>query len=104
MILGKKIKEARLRSKLTQQQLGDVINVTKTSVCCYEKGLRTPNVETLEAIAKALDIPVASLFSSNGVRDNSLIRRLCMKKHIYDFIVVNSSKDEIEELEKIINA
>ena len=104
MIVGKRIREARLRSRLTQQELGDVINVTKTSVCCYEKGLRTPNVETLEAIAKALDIPVASLFSSNGVRDNSLIKRICMKKNIYEYIMDNCSKDEVEELKRIMNA
>ena len=46
MILGSRIKELRKKKGLTQQQLADLINVTKVSICCYEKGNRTPNLET----------------------------------------------------------
>ena len=46
MIVGKRIKELRKSKNLTQQKLADLINVTKVSICCYEKGTRTPNLET----------------------------------------------------------
>ena len=46
MILGKRIKELRRERGLTQQQLGDQINVTKVSICCYENGTRNPTLQT----------------------------------------------------------
>ncbi len=55
-MLGKRLKEIRLKKGLTQQQLGDMVNVTKVSICCYENDIRTPNLETFQDLLKALDI------------------------------------------------
>lgn len=55
MLLGSRIKELRKAKGLTQQNLADIINVTKVSVCCYEKGTRTPNLETFLDLVNALD-------------------------------------------------
>ena len=51
MVVGTRIKELRMRHGISQQELGNLIGVTKVSVCGYETGGRSPNVETLEAIA-----------------------------------------------------
>jgi len=56
MLMGMRIKEARIKKGLTQEQLGNLINVTKVSICCYEKGNRTPNLDTLLDLAKVLDL------------------------------------------------
>ncbi len=55
MIIGKRIKELRKSKHLTQQKLADLVNVTKVSICCYEKGTRTPNLETFVDIVNVLD-------------------------------------------------
>ncbi len=55
MIVGKRIKELRKSKNLTQQKLADLINVTKVSICCYEKGTRTPNLETFIDIVNVLE-------------------------------------------------
>lgn len=55
MFSGRKIKELRTNLGLTQQELGKLINVTKVSICCYEKNNRTPNLETLVDLAGALN-------------------------------------------------
>lgn len=55
MIIGLRIKELRKAKKLTQQQLADIIDVTKVSICCYEKGTRTPNLETFMDLVNALE-------------------------------------------------
>ncbi len=47
MINGKRLKELRIGRGLTQTELGDIISVTKASICCYEKGTRTPTIENL---------------------------------------------------------
>lgn len=55
MILGSRIKSLRKEKGLTQQELADLVNVTKVSICCYEKGNRTPNLETLMDLASVLN-------------------------------------------------
>lgn len=46
-LMGQRIKSLRKDKKLTQQELGKLLNVTKVSVCCYEKGTRIPSLDTL---------------------------------------------------------
>lgn len=46
-LMGNRIKSLRKSKKLTQQELGKMLNVTKVSICCYEKGTRTPSMDTL---------------------------------------------------------
>ena len=58
MILGKRLKELRKMEGMTQQELGDLINVTKVSICCYEKGTRTPTIETLMELTKVFHVDV----------------------------------------------
>ena len=55
MLLGLRIKTLRKSKGYTQQQLADLINVTKVSICCYEKGNRTPNLETFLDLVRVLD-------------------------------------------------
>ena len=55
MFIGSRIKELRKQKGLTQQQLGNIINVTKVSISCYEKGNRTPNLETFIDLVNVLD-------------------------------------------------
>lgn len=47
MIKGERLKELRISKGLTQEELGNILGVTKASICCYEKGTRTPTLETL---------------------------------------------------------
>ncbi len=56
MLLGKRIKALRKEKGLTQQQLGDMINVTKVSICCYEKGTRNPSFQTLGDLSRVFGV------------------------------------------------
>lgn len=58
MLLGQRIKNLRKQNKLTQEQLGKMINVTKVSICCYEKETRSPTLETLIALAKVFNVDI----------------------------------------------
>ena len=55
MLLSKRLKELRINNGLTQRELGERVNVTKVSICCYEKNNRTPNIETLMDLADVLE-------------------------------------------------
>lgn len=55
MFIGQRIRELRKSKNLTQQKLADLVNVTKVSICCYERGTRTPNLETFIDLINVLD-------------------------------------------------
>ena len=42
MFIGSRLKNLRIKNNMTQEELGNKLNVTKVSVCCYERNIRTP--------------------------------------------------------------
>ncbi|KFM95141.1 XRE family transcriptional regulator [Bacillus clarus] len=55
-MIGNIIKELRKNNKLTQEQLGNAIRISKMAVSYFEKGKKTPSRETLEKIADYFNI------------------------------------------------
>jgi transcriptional regulator with XRE-family HTH domain len=53
-----RLKALRLEKKMTQEELGKKINVTKVSVSGYESGNRSPDTDTLQKIAQVFDVSV----------------------------------------------
>lgn len=41
----------RKQNKLSQQQLADVLGVSRSTYCSYETGRRTPNIDVLEKLS-----------------------------------------------------
>lgn len=66
MLLSNRIKEQRKKHNLTQEELGKLINVTKVSICCYEKGTRTPTLETLKVLAEVFDTDINYLIGNDS--------------------------------------
>ena len=65
IFLGRRLKELRKKTKMTQQELGDKISVTKVSICCYEKGTRVPSLETLIDISNLFDVSLDYLVGND---------------------------------------
>lgn len=59
--IGLKIKENRKKFKLTQQELGDKIGKTKSSIQKYEKGLTQIPNDVLEKLAKVFQMTIFDL-------------------------------------------
>jgi len=55
-LIGQRIKSLRKSNNLTQEELGKKLNVTKVSVCCYEKGTRTPALDTLMDLSNIFNV------------------------------------------------
>ncbi len=53
MLNGSRLREVRKAKGLTQGELGDLIGVGKSAICCYEKETRNP---TLEAIIEMIHV------------------------------------------------
>jgi len=47
MLNGSRLREARKERGLTQTELGELIGVGKSAICCYEKETRNPTLEAL---------------------------------------------------------
>lgn len=72
MEIGQKIKEARNKKKLTQQELGELIGVQKSAIAKYESG-RVVNIKrsTLQKIASALDMRPSELIFESSPTDTA---------------------------------
>lgn len=56
MIIGERLKEARIEKKLSQETLGKMLGVSKVSICGYETGTRTPNMKNFLRLIELLDL------------------------------------------------
>lgn len=116
MINGKRLKELRVGRGLTQTALGDVIGVTKASVCCYEKGTRTPTVENLIDLVNFFGVSSDYLIGTDSmvVTKNNKDKKVFMSEEEINFIeelrknkylseiLLEDPKRSIELLEKKI--
>jgi len=59
-IIGEKIKSFR-QGKMSQQQLADSLNLTRTSITNFEMGNQRIQIDTLWKIAEFLDITIQDL-------------------------------------------
>lgn len=69
MYIGHNIKKYRKLKGYKQKELAEKINVSEQAISQYERGEREPKLNTLNNIAKALDIEVVDLL---GVTDISI--------------------------------
>lgn len=112
MTIGDNIKKYRKQNKLTQKELGDLINKSTISIRKYEANDITPSISVLNDIASALNININDLTNQNNhglyahVRTNQLMQNMLNSKEsnidindmTYDKLVLYKIK--IEELER----
>lgn len=63
-MLGDRLREARKKSKLTQEALANLIGVKRSVISKYESGAIEPSITQLEKIASALDVSSAYLLGN----------------------------------------
>ncbi len=56
MDFGNRLKTLRIKKKLTQQQLADLLGLTKSVISAYENGLRYPAYDVLIKIARIFKV------------------------------------------------
>ena len=91
MLIGKRLREARKAHNLSAEQLGNMIGVTKVSICCYENGTRTPTLDTLVDLANCLNVDLPYFLGAEYfavAEDNSKC-------------TINLAKDEIELIREL---
>ena len=68
-VLGERLKQARLKSGLSQEQLGLRAGIEVESASArmnrYERGTRVPGVELMEKVGNVLNLPLAYFYATN---------------------------------------
>ena len=56
MFSGYRLKQLRKEHYLSQEELGQILGVSKVSVSGYEKGMRVPSMDVLITMIKLFDV------------------------------------------------
>ncbi len=91
MVIGERIKRERKNKGLSQQELGDLLGVSKVSICGYEKGTRTPTMETFLDLLRVLDVTPDYLLG----RDVNVVSE---KDEAYQAVMAKEDIEIIKEL------
>ena len=67
---NKVLKSLRLSNGMTQDELAQILKISRSTVGMYEKGDREPDYETLEAIADYFNVSIDYLLG----RENTTVR------------------------------
>ena len=71
--IGARIKAARERVHLTQEQLAEIIDISPTHMSVIERGVKTPKLDTFVRIANALGVSTDALLQDVVVPVNESI-------------------------------
>ncbi|RJQ41714.1 MAG: XRE family transcriptional regulator [Nitrospiraceae bacterium] len=62
--IGEKIKGLRRKLRISQEELAETLGVTYQQVQRYENGMNKLNVENIQSVADALNVPVSYFFEA----------------------------------------
>lgn len=60
--LGKKIQRLRKSKDRTQEELAELLRISRTHMGHVEQGRKSPSMELLEKIARVLEVSIRDLF------------------------------------------
>lgn len=70
---GNRLKTLRKNMKLTQDQLAEKLNTSRSRISMYEQGKRQPDFEMQEAIADFFNVNIDYLFGRSSTEMEQLI-------------------------------
>jgi transcriptional regulator with XRE-family HTH domain len=68
-LLGKAIRTQRDLLGISQEELAHRADLHRTYISDLERGLRNPSVESIEKLARALEVSVSKLFEHADISD-----------------------------------
>ncbi len=61
--LGKKIQKLRKNLDITQEELAEKINLSRTHIGHIEQGRKSPSIKVMEKLSRVLKVKISELFS-----------------------------------------
>ena len=94
--IGKRVKEAREKSVMTQADLAEIVGVSVTYISSIERGLSFPRGEVFVGILNVLNVSADFVFCD--VVSASLKQKSCL---LYDMIQCLPSREQVKILEVV---
>ena len=66
---------------LTQEEFGEILNLTKSQISLYEKGISRPNTDLLTRIAQYFNVPLTQLIETS-IRHDFYFREVVTGRNI----------------------
>src|SRR5690625_3473491 len=108
---GQRLRILRKQKRLTQEQLGKILHVSKVSISGYESGDRTPDTENLQKIADYFEVSVDYLLGrtdnpnppdeDEGSERDRMIHKLATEFPEADLMFEDLANMTAEELEEV---
>lgn len=95
-----RLKEARKQKKISQEKLGEMLNVSQSAISSYESGARKPDIDFLPQIAQALDVSVSYLLEMDEKTDKNP-KTSAQIKMLTDNIVNATPYLTLEDMERV---
>lgn len=73
MIIGSRLKKARKKMGFTQEQLGNLIGVKKSTICSYEKETRNPTIDNIIEMIYALGVSADYLLGTDQIIKTEIV-------------------------------
>lgn len=64
-----KIKELRTTKRMTQQQVADILGITRPAYTAYESGKRQPDFDTLQKLAEIYEVSTDYLLGTTDKKE-----------------------------------
>lgn len=97
MTFGQRLKELRIKSGLTQEELGKKIKLSKSNISKYESGDVEPNMQTLIEISRLFKCSTDFLLGATDDLDQKV------KENELNFDIEKLSVESKEELQKYVH-
>lgn len=91
---GTNLKHLRKQKGITQQEIANEINTSRSCISNYESGNRQPDNQTIKLIADFFDVSVDYLFGRSEVK--TLIKSNSLMNDIQDVLSEITSKKELD--------
>ena len=106
MALNENIKNARLKKKMTQRELGQAIGVSHNAISDWESGNHKPDADTVMALCKVLDVDANYMLdwkekvAASNVKD--VLEKVLRENDFFEGD--DLSEENLDKLNKLINA
>ncbi len=108
MSLGLRIKTFRKAKSLTQQQLADLVDVSRIYIQALESNRRLPSMKLLRRLAGALDVRVADIVQNEDVEGSGRLQLEEVLENAEDVEIWYRSRKlssrEIQLVQKLVDA
>ena len=100
MVIGDRLKELRELKKLSQGDIEKRTGLLRCYVSRVENGHTVPAVETLEKMARALEVPLYQLFHEGEA--SAAVRRMKLSKGDEEWGTIGGTADYLRKLRKLL--